>query len=162
MEELTVGDAFQAYIPTQQAISSGQLLSKLKVADLYYFVMRGTNAIGMAAVRMDEKSGSPIKVTSYRRGSATKMWTGLQIAKQLPQTQMHDFEFRYLDISPLYFRAVWLHGQSDDIILPLPPTYGMWNAYQPYSEPQVVEILKSVIQKRSKLSGKDVGLASNW
>jgi hypothetical protein len=74
----------------------------------------------------------------------------LQMAEQLPQVKKGDYEPRLLDISPILFVAVWLHGKSDDIIIPLPPTFERWNAYQAYSEKQMVELLKPATKKKLK------------
>ena len=74
----------------------------------------------------------------------------LQIAEQLPQVKKLDYEPRLLNIPPILFVAVWLHGKSDDIIIPLPPTFGRWNAYQPYSGKQIIKLLKSAAKKKLK------------
>lgn len=66
----------------------------------------------------------------------------MQKAKKLPQVKEQDYELRSLSIG-LWFRAVWLHGKTNDIIIPLPPTYEHWNAYQPYSENEIMKLLKS-------------------
>jgi hypothetical protein len=47
----------------------------------------------------------------------------------------------------ILFHAVWLHGKSDDIIIPLSDTWGRWNGYQPYSESQMIELLKPEAKK---------------
>ncbi len=74
----------------------------------------------------------------------------LQMAEQLPQVKKEDYEPRLLDISPILFVAVWLHGKSDDIIIPLPPTFGRWNAYQHYSESEMIKLLKPEAEKKLK------------
>ncbi len=74
----------------------------------------------------------------------------LRIAEQLPQVEKQDYEPRLLDIPSILFVAVWLHGKSDDIIIPLPPTFGRWNAYQPYSESEIIKLLKPEAKKKLK------------
>jgi hypothetical protein len=80
----------------------------------------------------------------------SKIPEALQIAEQLPQVKKQDYEPRLLDSAPILFVAVWLHGKSDDIIIPLPPTFGRWNAYQPYSETEMIKLLKSEAKKKLK------------
>lgn len=80
----------------------------------------------------------------------TKKPRALQIAEQLPQVKDRDYEPRLLDIAPLLFVAVWLHGEKDDIIIPLPPTWNRWNAYQPYSEKEMIPLLMPEAEKRLK------------
>ena len=43
---------------------------------------------------------------------------------------------------PPSFVAVWLHGKSDDIIIPLPPNHYGKKAYQPYTEQAIIKLLK--------------------
>ncbi len=71
-------------------------------------------------------------------------------AEQLPQIKEQDYELRRLDCPSILFVAVWLHGKSDDILIPLPPTGGRWNAYQLYSESQMIELLQPESEKRLK------------
>jgi hypothetical protein len=61
----------------------------------------------------------------------------------LPQIRKQDYELRFLEVPALNFVAVWLHGRSDDIIMPLPPTFGRnLNAFQAYSESEIIKVLK--------------------
>ena len=53
------------------------------------------------------------------------------------------YEFRVLDLPMLDFSAVWLHGKSDDILVPLPPFYNRnWNANQSYKESEIIKLLQ--------------------
>lgn len=72
------------------------------------------------------------------------------MAKQLPQVKRQDYEFRRLDCPAILFVAIWLHGKSDDIIIPLPPSFGRWTAYQAYSESQMAKLLMPEIEKKLK------------
>jgi len=74
----------------------------------------------------------------------------LRSAESLPQIQKKDFELRRLDCPSLLFVAVWLHGKSDDILIPLPPTGGRWNACQPYSESEMIKLLQPEAEKKLK------------
>ena len=79
-----------------------------------------------------------------------KIPEALQMAEQLPQVKKQDYEPRLLDIAPILFVAVWLHGEKDDIIIPLPPTFERWNAYQPYSEKEILKLLIPEAKKKLK------------
>jgi hypothetical protein len=79
-----------------------------------------------------------------------KIKEALLKAEQLPQVKKQDYEPRLLDIPGILFVAVWLHRKSDDIIIPLPNTFGRWNAYQPYSESQMIKLLKPEAKKKLK------------
>ena len=93
---------------------------------------------------------SATKTWGYFSGDAfdTKIVEALQKAEQLPQVKNQDYEPRLMSITPILFVGVWLHGKSDDIIIPLPNTFGRWNAYQPYSESQLIQLLKREAKKK--------------
>ena len=42
-------------------------------------------------------------------------------------------------------------GKSDDILIPLPPTGGRWNACQPYSESEMIKLLQPEAEKKLKM-----------
>jgi hypothetical protein len=153
IEELTIADPHQNYNAKSQDVTSGNLLSAAKPATRYwrYFVMHGTNAVGVAGLKADEKAGKALKFVELDPPTAAaKLLIARRKAEELPQVKKQDYEFRYLNLAPISFFAVWLHGESDDIIIPLPPTWGRWNAYQPYSESQITELLKKDIEKMPK------------
>ncbi len=78
----------------------------------------------------------------------------VQTAQQLPQVKKADYELRRLDIAALSVVIIWLHGQSDDILIPLPPTYGRFEPYRTYTEKQLIDILKPDAQSMLKMWGK--------
>jgi hypothetical protein len=101
------------------------------------------------ALMADEKYGNKLEFASFAE-SAKQILQALKMAEQLPQIKKQDYEFRLLWCSSILFEAVWLHGKSDDIIIPLGATFGRWNALQPYSESQMVKLLKPEAKKKLK------------
>jgi len=96
----------------------------------------------------DETNGKALKFNGLNRPFFPDApLDALRTAEQLPQVKKQDYELRILEASAVYFRAVWLHGESDDIIIPLPETFRRWNAYQPYSESQMIMLLKPEAKK---------------
>ena len=99
----------------------------------------------------DEKTGKALDSNGlWESNFSNETLEALRIAQQLPQAKKQDCELRRLDIMPILFVAVWLHGKSDDIIIPLGLTFGRWNAYQPYSERQMIKLLKPEAKKKLK------------
>jgi|ERR1035437_694668 hypothetical protein len=150
IEELTIADPHQNYSANPQDVTSGNLLSAAKPGSWRYPVMHGTNAMGVAELIADKKAEKGLKFVAFYPGPGAKILVALRKAEQLPQIKEQDYEFRYLNLAPISFFAVWLHGKSDDIIIPLPPTYGTWNDYQPYSESQMIKLLKPEAKKKLK------------
>jgi len=149
IEELTMADPYRDYAVGLTNLASGQLLSAAKSGGGWtYLFMHGTNAVGAAGLIADEKTGKALKANGLYQTDYSN--EALRIAEQLPQIKKSDYELRYLEIAPVLFRAVWLHGKSDDIIIPLGATFGRWNAMQPYSESQMIKLLKPEAKKKLK------------
>jgi hypothetical protein len=155
MEDLTVAEPYREYyVIDLRNLVAGHLLSGTETHSWRYLLMHGTNAIG-AATLIDNARGA-LKYNDVQRPFFPNAPPDvLRTAEKLPQIKKQDYEVRSLGIAPLNFTAVWLHGKSDDIIIPLPPTFGRWNAYQPYSESQMIKLLKPEAKKRLKNPGFD-------
>jgi hypothetical protein len=143
MEDLTIAEPHREYYVTNLAnLASGHLLSETASRSWRYLLVRGTNnAVGAATLIDDGKNA--LKFNDLQRPFfPDAILEALRRAEKLPQINKQDYELRYLGIAPLNFMAVWLHAESDDIIIPLPPTFGRFNDYQPYSESQIIKVLK--------------------
>jgi hypothetical protein len=154
IEELTIGNPYQDYSVGLTNLVSGRLLSETKAGHWMYLLIHGTNTVGMQELIADDKT---LKLAGfYEADFSDETLEALRIAEQLPQIKKQDYEIRRLDIMPIQFVAVWLHGKSDDIIIPLGATFGRWNALQPYSESQMIKLLKPEAIKRLKTPGFDL------
>jgi len=151
-EDLTIAEPFGDYPVTNlMNLSSQNFLSMAQRGAWVYPLMQGTNAVGEMGLGTDQQSGTGLKFSYLKEtGSTNTTLEGMRIAEQLPQIKNQDYEFRRLNLAPILFHAVWLHGESDDILIPLPPTFGRWNAYQPYSESQMLALLKPEVEKVRK------------
>jgi hypothetical protein len=154
IEDLTIAAPYQSYSVGLTNLAAGELLSAVNLGiggGWKYPVMHGTNAVGWAFVRADDKTGKAVKCAQLGESRlCNEMLESLRIAERLPQVKKQDFELRSLDMPWIFFSALWLHGKSDDIIIPLPDNWGRWNAFQPFSENEVIKFLKPIAQKELK------------
>lgn len=152
IEDLSIANPHRWYGVGLTNLASGRLLSTAESGSWRYILIHGTTAVGVATVfDADTKTGKTLRFGSlFETCFSKETLAALRIAEALPQVQAQDYELRFLDIPAISFVAVWLHGKSDDIIIPLPPTYNRFNAYQPYSESQVIKILEPEA-KRAKI-----------
>jgi hypothetical protein len=150
--DLTFTPPLQSY--QSGDLTKGQLLAGVRPELWNYIIMHGTNVVGGAGVEADEKTGKSLKCTGLDEYALNKEAVkALQIAEQLPQIQKQDYEPRLL-MDPLVV-AVWLHGQSNDFIIPLlSSTYNRMNAYQLYSESQIIKILAPEARRNAKMDAK--------
>jgi hypothetical protein len=155
IEDLTIARPFRDYSVGLTNLAADQLLPAARPGTWRYLLLHGTNAVGAAELMADPTNGTALKfagldTTDFSRETQT----ALGKAEFLPQIQKGDYEVRRLDCPSILFVAVWLHGESDDILIPLPPTRGRWNARQPYSESEMIKLLQPEAEKRLK-AGSD-------
>jgi hypothetical protein len=68
--------------------------------------------------------------------------SALDFAQGLAKVKRGTFEVRYLKLPAVYFAAVWLHGQDDDVIVPLREPPAPLKAESDYTEKQVMAVLE--------------------
>lgn len=153
IENLTIGEPHRWYSVGLTDLASGRLLSAATSRTWRYILMHGTDAVGVATViDADAKTGNAQGFGGlYETGLGKETIEALQVAEKLPQVGKQDYEPRFLEAMSVSFFAVWLHGKTNDIIIPLPPTYGRMTAYQPYSEAQIIGFLKPDVEKAKKM-----------
>ena len=141
VEELKLADPHMRYHVELAELFAGRLLAAAKPVAWRYLVMQGNQAIGDVQLHADQEAKKASALRSINRNSfAQATLEALQKAKPLLQAKPQDYEVRYLQILPVYLAAVWLHAQSEDILVPLPPTYGRMNEYQHYSEREMLAV----------------------
>jgi hypothetical protein len=122
-----------------------------------FLLLKGTNAVGAARVAPAGPTGRPTQVSIeespiQESPILPRIVRAIRVAEALPQVKQRDYEVRHLDMyPPIAFDALWLHAESDDIFLPIPPPpvpdnpgedLGGLKAYHPCSEAQLIEVLK--------------------
>ncbi len=151
IEDLNIADPCREYFVGLTNLASGRLLAAAKPSGWRYLLIHGTNAVGAAGLIADEHNGGTLIFSGLHQTDFSKeTLEALRMAEQLSQIKEQDYELRRLESSGVYFVAVWLHGKSDDFIIPLGPTFGRWNALQPYSESQMLKLLQPEAKKKLK------------
>jgi hypothetical protein len=135
---------------------TGKFLSTARLSIWRYLLMDGTNAVGEVALNADKSRY--LKFCWMGKGEiVNNALKAIRIAEQLPQATKQDYELRYLDMMP-YAPAIWLHSESDDIIIPLTDYWSHWKALQPYSESEMIKLLKPIEDEQIKMWKKYPGL----
>jgi hypothetical protein len=149
VEDLTIANHHRWYGVGLTNLASGHLLSAAGSSSWRYILIHGTNAVGVATVfDTDAKTGKALRFGGlFETCFSKETLKALRMAEALPQVKKQDYELRFLDIPAVYFVAVWLHAESDDILIPLPPAFGRWSAYQPCSESDMIKLLKPEAKK---------------
>lgn len=151
LDELTVAEPYRAYYVMPKELAAGKLLSAARPGGWQYPFMHGSNVVGMEELIANERTGGVLRFNGlYESDFSREMAAALQMAGQLPQVKKQEYEVRRLDCTPILFVSLWLHGKTDDIIIPLGATFGRWNANQVYSEREILKLLKPEARKKLK------------
>jgi hypothetical protein len=158
IDKLNVTNGFNWYRVDFPSVLSGKLLPPTDSASRgwNYLMMCGTNMVGVMELAWDTNHwsfGGFICSGATLKGQQDPIWVALEKAKRLPQVKDQDYEFRYITYGGMEFPMIWLHGNSDDILIPISDSYGKWKAYKPYSEKQIVKLLKPVVEDELNSGG---------
>jgi len=118
-------------------------LWKAKKTAWRYLVMQGNRAVA-AAELSDAAGGTPV-FTHLNTGPfvhGTKQ--AIAQAETLKVVAEHNFVVRLLAIPALSVLALWLHGENQDLLCPMPPTDSHLTANQWYSPAEFFKLLAPV------------------
>jgi hypothetical protein len=154
--ELEITCPHQWYSMGLTDLAAGKLLSAAKMTTWRFILMRGTDAVGVATASDEITSrGNNIKFGSlFQTCFAKQTLAAICESGKSKRVQKQDYELRFLDAPAVYFISVWLHSKSDDIIVPLPPTYGEIEAYHLYNESDIIDLLKPAIELSLRFAKK--------
>jgi hypothetical protein len=158
IDKLNLTNGFGWYWFDDQSVLSGNLFppTNTNLMGWHCMIMCGTNMIGMMGLAWETNHWSfdgLISSGATLKGQQDPIWVALEKAERLPQVRDEDFEFRYLTRADMDFPMVWLHGKSDHILIPISDGYGKWEAYKAYSEKQMTNLLKSMLEDSKPCGG---------
>jgi hypothetical protein len=124
--DVAIAEPYQSYSIGPSNLLAGKLVAAAKPGyggGWIYLLTHDTNCVGDVYLKADEKTGKALKCTELdQAGNLSGILEALRIAGQLPQVKKQNYELRSLDMPWYLFHAVWLHGETNDIIIPLPDT----------------------------------------
>lgn len=151
-DDVQVTEPHPVYTVSTEAIAGGNFLSKASLISWRYFIVQDEKTVAAAFVHQAEDKLQFSHVNQGRLVEGTV--EALLAAEQLEATKHKDFEFRYLEIRPLHFAAVWLHSTEEDIILPF-SDYDDVKAHSAQTEAVILGILQQQIE--DGFSGTPIG-----
>lgn len=81
--------------------------------------------------------------------------TALEEANGLPEAADQDMAVRLLTVPALNLTAVWLHGDKDDVLLPLTPAPPSVTAGQPYPAGELLATLRAPARELAQIGPDD-------
>lgn len=140
---INLGDAYPVAYLTLDNIKSGNLLGSESKVRWRQLLMYGADV--PAEIELDESED----IIALHTGEVKKgLKTALDYAENLPDS----YEAKVLTAPALRFIALWLHNDSQDLLIPYPPDRTGFERYKPVSVEQVLKVLQSKAEQVSKVS----------
>lgn len=137
------------YFVGLEDVANGNVLSNAKLIGWRYILIRGDAPFAAAELGVDD-SGGGLEFSQLNRGPFVgSTIEGVGLAENLDAVRNNNYEPRLLKIPSLYIIALWLYGQnSEDIIIPLPPTRPELKAYDSYTEEAFTTAIREAANRR--------------
>ncbi len=143
-EDIKTGIAVQSYYVEPKDVAAGRLFSAVKRGAWTFLITDKDIVIGCAWCAAD---------SALCTGFGTNVDpAALSVVEQLPQTKAQDYEVR--DFGAGLFRGLWLHGKTNEILIPADSGYGSWVPYRPISEAQLLKISQPYERKAIPMAKK--------
>jgi hypothetical protein len=135
-------------------LANGRLLSSAKpIAWRYFLTGSDGKIIGETEFELNDPAEPPDVATALKTRSVS---TGpfpaataeaLQVAELFDEVTRSVFEPRFLKIAAVYFAALWLHDEANDLIVPIGKTAKGLEPNKAYLENQVLAVLQPIAQR---------------
>lgn len=122
-------------------LAEGRLLRAARQQTWRYLLLRGKKAVASATLRQVPETGGMVfsHVTRGRYVNSTVQ--AIEAAERAPEVAAADFELRLLDVPALQLRAIWLHADGTDLLVPLAPAPGSLEPNRVYSEEELLSAM---------------------
>lgn len=154
---IRLSEAYRGYSLTLEDLTRGKNLKDAEVGDWHYLVF--ADGVTIADAQLADVGGH-VEFASLNHGHlAAATVDALKMAEQSPQLQGKTVELRVLFISALHVVAIWLHADSEDVLIPIEPTPKELAVTQLYSEAALLMLLKPAAdQARKRFDADTSGL----
>jgi hypothetical protein len=144
-EELAHSEPHPVFTATLDDLAAGKLLGAAKKTSWRYLLVHGESAVAEAELSAGKVKGKELAFLGMTHGPFSGATIeALRAAEQLPQVADADFELRLLKVPAVYLVALWLHGKTEDILVPMGGPPGGLKENKPYSEADVIAALRDI------------------
>jgi len=158
LEKMSHSEAHPVYYVPLDALAEGRLLQAATQTSWRYLLVQDDRAIAEAELSAATKGATkgrrrrsrakPLAFLGLSHGPFTGATVdALHAAERLPQVAAADYELRLLKIPAVYLAALWLHGDGDDILIPMGNPPGGLKKNKPYTEKQVIRALAPMAEQ---------------
>lgn len=136
---LNLSQAFRGYSLSLEDLANGGDLAQATPGDWHYLVFAG--GVSIADAQLTETTGQ-LEFCALNHGAlAASTISALNLAEQAPQLQGKSYELRLLFVPALQATLIWLHGDAEEVLIPIEPTPTNLAPRQLYSEATLFGLL---------------------
>jgi len=156
IEDLMQSDPHPVFVVPLDALAEGKLLGAVRQTGWRALLVQGEQPVAEVELngkqqRSAKGGDGDLKVTSLTRGPFTEATIdALNAAEKLPRVAKANYELRFLKAPTVYFAALWLHGEKDDILIPMVDPPGGLKKNRAYSEEQVCKALSNIADQNKR------------
>ncbi|WP_248748757.1 hypothetical protein [Pseudomonas sp. MWU15-20650] len=146
--KIRLSEAYRGYSLSLEDLTHGKSLKDAKVGDWHYLVF--ADGVTIADAQLADVQGQ-VEFASLNHGPlAAATVDALKLAEQSAQLKGKTVELRVLFISALHVVAIWLHADSEEVLIPIEPTPKELAVTQLYSEAALLKLLKPAAEEARK------------
>jgi hypothetical protein len=141
-EQIEVPRPVPMFVSDVEAAAVGQLLEDSRPAGWMFLVFESEFSVAFAEVRQSG-DGAPRLLSVSRSTFSAAASRALHRAVAIVESEPSVFDLRLFRVPELHLMAVWLHGDSADWLIPLPPAPFGLPALEPVSGEEMTELLQA-------------------
>ena len=143
LKDLHVTEPHQVYTVELEEIINKRLLSAAQPAAWRYLLIDNSKKTAVLEADLVENDDGEIQFNGlYQSPFSYSTVKALESAENLTAVRNNDFEIRFLKVPAVYFAALWLHNDSQNIIIPLKESREK-RSQTDFSESEIIEALHS-------------------
>jgi hypothetical protein len=157
-EELHQSEPHPVYVATLDDLAAGKLLAAAKQTGWRYLLAQNDEVVAEAelvagraakgAKGAKAAKGGGLEFAGLTHGPFTGATVdGLHAAERLPQVEKADYELRLLKVPAVYLVALWLHGNDEDILVPIGQPPAGLKKNRAYTEARVLRALRATVAR---------------
>lgn len=152
--ELTLSSPHETYVLGLEDLLSSSLTEAARATGWRYLLYDAEGAV--ATAETVGTSEGEHRFALFNRGPfVASTVEALRVAAELPQVAEQDMHVRVLTIPALNMVALWLHGQRDDVWVPLTPAPAGIEAGRAYAEAELLNALREPARRLSEIGPAD-------
>lgn len=156
LDALSAAAPHRCYFVRLESVAGGQILSEAELTGWRYIVLSDELPLLAAELNINADEDVPEFSNTNQGPHVEGTVEGVRIAESLDEVRRQDFELRLLEIPSLYVIALWLHGEENNLLIPLPPTNPVLTSFGIFTEEELLTVLREAAIKQLNVEDEDV------